>query len=119
MALPGIKVKREWGRIWLCGSLDAERLRKVFGIVSFSEVEHCKLEELNSFLLDFRDRVGLREAKTFALRLRRVGNHAFKSQDKTVELADLILARFENLGVNLGSPEAVVYVEIRHYDCYL
>jgi len=118
-ALPGVEVRREWGRIWLHGSIDTERLRKVFGIVSFSEVEHCKLEELNSFTLDFCERTGLQAAKTFALRLRRVGSHTFRSQEKTVELADLILARFENLSVNLDSPEAVVYVEIRNNDCYL
>ena len=117
--LPGVKVSKERGRIWLDGPVDPEKLRKVFGIVSFSEVEHCKLEELNSYILDFCIRSGLEKAKTFALRLRRVGNHPFKSQEKTIELADLILARFKNLGVDLDEPEATVYVEIRDDDVYL
>jgi thiamine biosynthesis protein ThiI len=117
--LPGVKVSKERGRIWLDGPVDPEKLRKVFGIVSFSEVEHCKLEELNSYILDFCIRSGLENARTFALRLRRVGNHPFKSQEKTIELADLILARFKNLGVDLDEPEATVYVEIRDDDVYL
>lgn len=118
-AIPGVKVSKERGRIWLDGPVDPEKLRKVFGIVSFSEVEHCRLEELNSYILDFCTRSGLEKAKTFALRLRRVGNHPFKSQEKTIELADLILERFENLGVDLDEPESTVHVEIRDDDVYL
>ena len=117
--LPGIKVRKERGRIWLDGSVDPEKLKKVFGIVSFSEVEHCRLEELNSFILEFCERMSLVKAKTFSLRLRRVGNHPFKSQEKTIELADLILAKFQNLAVDLDAPEATVFVEIRNADVYL
>ena len=117
--LPGIKVRKERGRIWLDGSVDPEKLKKVFGIVSFSEVEHCRLEELNSFILEFCERMSLMKAKTFSLRLRRVGNHPFKSQEKTIELADLILAKFQNLAVDLDAPEATVFVEMRNADVYL
>jgi len=118
-ALPGVKVKKERGRIWLNGPVDPEKLRRVFGIVSFSEVEHCTLEDLNHAILDFCERTGLREAGTFALRLRRVGNHPFHSQEKTIELADLILDRFTNLKVNLDHPDATVFVEIRDDNAYL
>jgi thiamine biosynthesis protein ThiI len=118
-ALPGVKVRKERGRIWLNGLVDPKKLNKVFGIVSFSEVEHCNLEELNSYILDFCEKTDLAKAKTFALRLRRVGNHLFKSQDKTIELADLILDKFEGLKVNLDAPEATVFVEIRDHDAYL
>lgn len=118
-AMPGVKIRKERGRIWLEGPVDPEKLRRVFGIVSFSECEHCQLPELNSYILDFCERTGLEKARTFALRLRRVGTHPFRSQEKTVELADLVLARFTNLEVNLDDPEATVYVEIRDNDCYL
>jgi thiamine biosynthesis protein ThiI len=118
-ALPGVKVRKERGRIWLKGSVDPEKLKKVFGIVSFSEVEHCILEELNSYILDFCQRTGLDKAQTFALRLHRVGSHPFKSQEKTIELADLILESFTGLKVNLSAPEATVFVEIRDDDVYL
>jgi thiamine biosynthesis protein ThiI len=118
-ALPGFKVRKTWGRIWVEGPVDPEKLRKVFGIVSFSEVEHCSLQDLGSYILDFGQRIGLEEAGTFALRLRRVGEHSFSSQEKTVELADKILERFYHLKVDLENPEATIYVEIRDNDCYL
>lgn len=118
-ALPGCKVRKSWGRIWVEGPADPEKLRRVFGIVSFSEVEHCSLQDLGSCILDFGQRIGLEEAGTFALRLRRVGEHSFSSQEKTVELADKILERFYHLKVDLESPEVTVYVEIRDNDCYL
>jgi tRNA uracil 4-sulfurtransferase len=118
-ALPGCKVKKERGRIWVDGEVDPEKLKKVFGIVSFSEVEHCELKDLSPFLIDYCRRSGLGQAETFALRVKRVGNHSFKSQDKTIELADLILGEFTNLKVNLGSPEMTIHIEIRNAECYL
>ena len=118
-ALPDCKIRKERGRIWLDGQVDPEKLKRVFGIVSFSEVEHCSLDELNSFIIDYCHRKGLGQAKTFALRLKRVGEHSFGSQEKTIELADLILAEFKDLKVNLSAPEVTVHVEIRGLDCYL
>lgn len=118
-ALPGCKVRKSRGRIWLESPVDPEKLKRVFGIVSFSEVEHCSLQDLDSFILDFCSATGLGDARTFALRLRRVGEHPFTSQEKTVELADKILDRFPHLKVDLGNPEFKVFVEIRDDDCYL
>jgi tRNA uracil 4-sulfurtransferase len=118
-ALPGCRVRKSWGRIWVEGPVDREKLRRVFGIVSFSEVEHCALQDLDAFILDFCRRIGLEKAGSFALRLRRVGEHPFSSQEKTVELADSILEKYHQLKVNLENPEAAVYVEIRDQDCYL
>src|SRR5512136_2341005 len=118
-AQPECKVRKSWGRIWLEGDVDPERLKKVFGIVSFSKCEHCNLPDLDSYILRYCDTIGLEKAKSFALRLRRVGNHAFTSQEKTIKLADMILARFTHLKVDLDNPDATVYVEIRDNDCYL
>jgi thiamine biosynthesis protein ThiI len=118
-ALPEVRARKERGRIWLDGPVDPEKLARVFGIVSFSEVEHCRLEDLRACILDFCERTGLERARTFALRVRRVGNHSFRSQEKTIELADLILDRFQSLKVDLDNPEATVYVEIREGDAYL
>ncbi|MDM7935171.1 MAG: tRNA uracil 4-sulfurtransferase ThiI, partial [Methanothrix sp.] len=118
-ALPECKVTKSWGRVWLEGSVDYEKLRRIFGIVSFSECECCTLQDLDSFILDFCARTGLAEARTYALRLRRVGEHPFSSQQKTIELAEKIQERFSQLKVDLEDPEATVYVEIRDNDCYL
>src|SRR5512136_2804471 len=49
-ALPNCRISRSWGRIWIEGDVDHEKLKKVFGIVSFSKCEHCCLEDLDSFI---------------------------------------------------------------------
>jgi len=46
--MPGIHVRNERGRIWLDGDVNSEALEKVFGVASFSEVEHIKIDELGS-----------------------------------------------------------------------
>lgn len=118
-ALPGCRVSKERGRIWLRGDADPELLKRVFGIVSFSECEHCKLEDLGSYLIDYCHKINMDSAGTFALRLKRVGNHSFRSQEKTIELADIVLDAFSGLKVNLNSPDIELHIEIREQDCYL
>jgi hypothetical protein len=39
--LPDCRVRSERGRIWITGVVDQEKLRRVFGIVSFSPVTRC------------------------------------------------------------------------------
>ena len=112
------KIRRERGRLWVLTDdpKAKEKLGKVFGIVSFSECEHCKLEELDRFVLDFcRRKLG--GAKTFAVRVKRVGTHDFTSQQKASELGALILKHFPHLKVDLNRPEFTLYVEIRGEDC--
>lgn len=114
-----VKFRLERGRIWVISDerID-DKLRKVFGIVSFSPCIHCKLEELENCVLDFcKDR--LKTAKTFAVRVKRVGEHEFTSQDMERKLGALILQKFPNLKVNLENPDKIIYVEIRGEDCYI
>ena len=117
--LPGCHVRREGGRIWVEGAVDPEKLKKVFGVVSFSSCEHCKLEELNSFILSFCDNGGIHDARTFAVRVKRVGSHKFTSPEKAAELGYLILNQFQGLKVDLDCPEKEIFVEIRDKDCYV
>ncbi len=114
------KIRRERGRIWVITDdpKAKEKLRRIFGIVSFSECDHCKLGELDNFILDFCRRE-LGKAKTFAVRVKRVGIHDFTSQQKASELGSLILKHFPHLKVDLDEPEFTLYVEIRGEDCYL
>lgn len=51
--LPGAKVRRERGRIWLTGDVDPEVLRNIFGIVSFSLCDVVPLDDLPAGLLRF------------------------------------------------------------------
>ncbi len=113
------KFRLERGRIWLETDEDVrEKLRKIFGIVSFSPCVHCKLEELEEVFLNFCEG-RLKEAKTFAVRVKRVGKHDFTSKDVERRLGALVLRRFPNLKVDLENPDKTVYVEIRGEDCYI
>jgi thiamine biosynthesis protein ThiI len=51
--------------------------------------------------------------------MKRVGTHPFTSQEKAVELGNLVRAGFPNLSVDLGDPDLELHVEIREGDCYL
>ena len=117
--LPGCRVRTERGRIWVEGPVDREKLRRVFGIVSFSPVKRCDLGDLHENLLDLCRRNGVNHLRTFGIRMRRVGTHPFTSQEKAVELGNLVRGEFPHLEVDLDHPDLELHVEIREGDCYL
>lgn len=117
--LPGCRVRSERGRIWVEGPVDTEILRRVFGIVSFSPVTRCNLEDLHENLLDLCRKHGVGDLRTFGIRMRRVGTHPFTSQEKAVELGNLVRSAFPHLEVDLKHPDLELHVEIREGDCYL
>jgi len=117
--MPGIHVRNERGRIWLDGDVKPDLLKNVFGIVSFSEVEHIRLDEIDAYLPGYCRRHGFGEAKTFAVRVRRVGKHDFSSNDKAIEYGNLLRQEFPDLNVNLTAPEKEIFVEIRAHEAYL
>jgi tRNA uracil 4-sulfurtransferase len=117
---PSVKIKSERGRIWLTGTVEPEKLRRVFGIVSFSEVEHVPRDvTLESAVVEYGRNHGLPSAKSFALKIRRVGKHDFSSNDKAIELGNVVRAAFPHLKVNLATPDVEIHVEIRQDECYL
>jgi thiamine biosynthesis protein ThiI len=116
---PGCRIRSERGRIWISGPVDPERLRRVFGIVSFSPVERCPLEILGETLLSLGREKEAENLRTFAIRMKRVGIHPFTSQEKAVELGNLVRAGFPNLSVDLDHPDLELHVEIRGDACYL
>jgi len=117
--MPGIHVRNERGRIWLDGDVKPDLLKNVFGIVSFSEVEHIRLDEIESSLPDYCRRHGIENARTFAVKIKRVGKHDFSSNDKAIEYGDLIRKAFPHLKVNLAMPDMEIHVEIRANEAYL
>lgn len=117
--IPDITVQSNRGRIWLEGDVKPEVLKNIFGIVSFSEVvQKGHDERIEDALLDYCKKKGLSGAGSFALRIRRVGNHAFSSHDKAVEYGNLICREFPGIRVNLAAPEKEIFVEIRGEECY-
>ena len=117
--MPGIHVRNERGRIWLDGDVKPDRLKTIFGIVSFSEVEHIRIDELAQFLPDYCRRHGIEKAKTFAIKIKRVGTHTFSSNDKAIEYGNLLRNEFPHLKVNLAHPDKEIHIEIRANEAYL
>ncbi|HNX18618.1 MAG TPA: tRNA uracil 4-sulfurtransferase ThiI [Methanoregula sp.] len=118
--MPELKIQSERGRIWLTGDVQPELLKNVFGIVSFSEVEHIPHEEsLEDALIGYCRVHGIESAKTFALRIKRVGKHSFSSNDKAIELGDIVRKAFPHIKVNLATPDMEIHVEIRQNECYM
>jgi len=117
--MPDVHVRNERGRIWLDGDVKPDRLKNIFGIVSFSEVEHIKIDELLQFLPDYCRRHGILKAKTFAIKMKRVGTHTFSSNDKAIEYGNLIRNEFPHLKVNLAHPDKEIHIEIRANEVYL
>jgi thiamine biosynthesis protein ThiI len=118
-ALPGCRARSERGRIWVHGPVDPERLQRVFGIVSFSPVTRCTLEDLAGTLISLARERGAGTLRTFAIRMKRVGTHPFTSQEKAVELGNLVREEFPGLAVDLEEPDLKLHVEIREDTCYL
>ena len=84
------KIRAERGRIWVYAPQEAKyELAKIFGISSFSPCVQCDLENLEREVLEFAKRV-LKEKKSFALRVNRVGSHDFTSIDIARELGEKI-----------------------------
>ena len=117
--MPGIHVRNERGRIWLDGDVKPELLKNIFGIVSFSEVEHIRLDEIGEYLPDYCRRHGITNAKTFSIKMKRVGTHAFSSNDKAIEYGNLLRNEFSHLKVNLAHPDKEIHIEIRANEAYL
>ena len=117
--MPGIHVRNERGRIWLDGDVKPELLKKVFGIISFSDVDHIPLREVEGHLPDYCRRHGFEDIKTFAVRVKRVGKHSFSSHDKAIEYGNLLRQAFPHLKVNLANPDKEIHIEIRADEAYL
>jgi thiamine biosynthesis protein ThiI len=117
--MPGVHVRNERGRIWLDGDTKPDLLKNIFGIVSFSEVEHIRLDEIETSLPDYCRRHGIVDVKTFALKIKRVGTHDFSSNDKAIEFGNLLRKEFPHLKVNLAHPDKEIHIEIRANQAYL
>ncbi len=112
------KIRTERGRIWVYAPQEAKyELAKIFGISSFSPCVQCDLENLEREVLEFAKRV-LKEKKSFALRVSRVGSHDFTSIDIARELGEKIRREIP-IKVDLTFPDEEIYIEIRNNRCYI
>lgn len=97
-------------------------VRRVFGVTSASEVfevptDPARIAEEAIRLLDPL----LASGRSFAIRARRTGQHAFTSQELAGSIGAGVLARFPERGlrVDLTKPEVELYVEVRDNRTYL
>lgn len=112
-------IQDEWGRLFVEASSRAalDVLPRVFGIASISEIEAMAEPRLES-IVEVGERVYAERVRgrTFAVRARRAGRHAFNSRDINYELG----AALDRYGdVDLSDPEITVYVELREAAAYL
>lgn len=89
-------------------------LGRVFGVVSFSPATevHADLDSLRKVVLSEAARV-LSPGRSFALRVRRVGTHAFTSQDLARELGNDIRRAHLDVRVDLNHPDFEIHIEVR------
>lgn len=120
-AIGGREVLREYGRIFVKSDsrADAERVAKVFGVVSTSLAEKTS-SSLDALIPEgteyARARVG--PGESFAVRARRVGEQGYTSRDVAILLGEAII-KATGAKVDLKAPDKPIYVEIRGEDAYL
>jgi tRNA uracil 4-sulfurtransferase len=114
------RIRPEWSRIFVEAESAAavSVLTRVYGIKSFSPVERVLPAELDGIVHAgeelYRDRV---RDRSFAVEVRRRGEHPFVSQDVKNRLGSALLPYARR--VDLDHPEVVAELEIRDSHAYL
>jgi tRNA uracil 4-sulfurtransferase len=111
--VPG-RVQPQWSRLRVetdDRGRATEALARVFGLHSISDAVALRFDTLDD-LVDqaaslFRDRVA---GRTFAVRVKRSGEHSFRSGDVAVALGNALIG--DSAGVDLGHPQVEVRLEI-------
>ena len=95
-------------------------LSRIPGIHSFMEVNEYPFTTLDSLFDEIKDVVGPSiENKTFAVRVKRKGQHEFNSQMAERVIGGKSKASFPNKGVCLDNPEVLIHIEIENQTAYL
>jgi len=94
-----------------------EVLRKVFGVVYVAPCTYVELKELEQFVAEHAEEL-LEEGESFAVRVKRTGEHPFTSVELAAKLGKVLKERTSKK-IDLKSPEVTVYVEVRNGDCYV
>ena len=97
-----------------------EKLRLIPGIAAILEVRKYCLPDFDGILQIALEHYGDALAgKTFAVRCRRTGRHAFRSVDVEAFVGAGLLRETAAAGVRLGAPEVLVSLEIRHQELHV
>ncbi len=117
------KITQERGRIFLKTEKPtkvAERIAKLPGIVSTSPTweTEATMQKIRNSAKDIIEKK-FPEKGTFAIRVRRVGEHPFSSKKIEEKVGSDALEIKPNLKVNLDSPENKLHIEVRKGKAYL
>lgn len=122
----GLKVYREHGRIYATHNdapeTVAEKLARVFGIVSFSPVSVIppELEAIEKKALEEAIQSGSRAGTTFKIETRRANKRfPFTSPEVSRRVGAYILNNIPGLKVDVHNPQVLVNIEIRDYEAYI
>ena len=117
-----IKVQAQWDKILVTvGEDDSDATRelavrelsRVPGIHSFLEVKEFEFERFDDIFAVAGPIYGPSlEGKTFAVRVRRRGNHSFTSQEVERMVGGMFKAHYPNAGVSLNHPDVQIDIEI-------
>jgi thiamine biosynthesis protein ThiI len=114
-------IEKKRGRIYLesnklnrCVSV----LKRISGIISFSPSIKSK-SDINSIsrISKLISNKFLNNEKSFALKVKRTGNHNYSSQDIAVRIGNEIVA-YTGAKVNLTKPDFTLFIEIRGKNAY-
>ncbi len=116
------KVKRGYGRIFVSTEQTkkaTEVLKRTFGIVSFSPCKKLDsgIEDIVECLVDLGKET-IKEKDSFAVRVRRTGNHGFSSKDVEERAGAEILEK-TGASVDLDNPDKRVMADIRQGQAYI
>ena len=106
-------VEPRWSRLFVRTDDPAapEALSRVFGLHSVAETVPLRFESLGDLVEQAASRLEpLVRDRTFALRVRRRGEHAFRSRDVAVDLGERL--REGSAGVDLRHPDIEIPIEI-------
>ncbi|PHS75315.1 MAG: tRNA 4-thiouridine(8) synthase ThiI [Porticoccus sp.] len=124
---PDIHLQQDWEKIQVVGPVDEELVRQVVdllgrtpGIAKFDRIQRYPLGDFDDVvektLIFWRNRL---DNKNFAVRVKRVGEHGFKSSDLERYVGAALLNHCGSARVNLKRPDVTVRLEIRHNELYV
>jgi thiamine biosynthesis protein ThiI len=113
------RIEVEWGRIFLWSDeiqKTKEILKKIFGIVSFSQALECSSnkEDICKVAIDM-SKPFFKEGMSFRIKARRTGEHGYTSMDLGRDVGSAVFLANEELNprVDLKNPDLTIFVEVR------
>ncbi|MEE8168102.1 MAG: tRNA uracil 4-sulfurtransferase ThiI, partial [Candidatus Hydrothermarchaeales archaeon] len=114
-------ITREFGRIFVDSDSreDAERIAKVFGVVSTSLTVKTS-SDMGGLVARGAEyaKNRIKHDNTFAVRARRIGNQGYRSGDVASNLGAAV-SEATGARVDLDNPNTTIYVEVREDDAYI